>query len=248
MRRNVIILDLNFTDVQVQVSDYIVRYSELQARVKAELSGQDTSVQRTFVDLFRRLPKMSEEYCHKYVFDLCDRTWPPTRFEDISSDVNDFCESCFDYKLLEFVIDNCNCSTALKNDVQEYSKEIGEFKCCVTVSNLLQLKRVFLGTESLPKSCKKLKICYNIDPERTTLDYIDRFREEIWRYPKLTKCAFHVCSMTRATVQFAISEKYCYSLLEFVCSKYGEDFLQQHQICKILIEDMVLNKSVSVYR
>ena len=77
---------------------------------------------------------MSEEYCYKYMVDQCGRTWPPTRFEDICSDVNDFCQSCFDYKLLEFVIDKCSCSTALKNDIQEYSKEIGEFKCRVTVS------------------------------------------------------------------------------------------------------------------
>ena len=190
---------------------------------------------------------MSEECCHKYVYDHCDRTWPPTRFEDICNDVNDFCQSCFDYRLLEFVIENCNCSASLQNDIQEYSKEIGEFKCCVTVSKLLQLKRVFLGTGSLPKSYKKFKICHNIDVDRTTLDYIDRFREEIWRYPKLSKCAFHVCSMTGTTVEFAISEKYCYSLLEFVCSKYGEDFFQQHHIWKILNEDMVLNKSVCIY-
>ena len=189
---------------------------------------------------------MSEEYCHKYVFDHCGRTWPPTRFEDICSDVNDFCHSCFDYRLLEFVVDKCNCSTALKNDIEEYSKEIGEFKCCVTVSNFLQFTRVFLRAELLPKSCRKLKICYNIDPERTTLDFIDQFREKLWRYPELSKCAFHVCSMTRTTMEFAISEKCCYSLLKFVCNKYGEDLLQQHQIWKILIEDTVLDKSVCI--
>ena len=178
------------------------------------------------------------------MFDQCGGTWPPTRFEDLCNDVNDFCQSFFDYKLLEFVIEQCNCSRALKNDIHKYTKEIGEFKCFVTVSNFLQLMREFPRTESLPKHCKKFKICHNIDPETTTLDFIDQFREEIWRYPKLSKCGFHVCSITRATVEYAITEKCCYSLLEFVCSKDGEDLSRQHQILKVLIEDTILNKSV----
>ena len=239
------------TDPQLQVSGFIGRFNELRLRTKAEFSSQDRVLERNnFQDLMRTLPQECEEYYHRYVPDQHGCSWPPKSFEDLhGNDLNDFCQSCFDYKLLKFVVRNGNCSRALKRDVEQFSADVNEIKRNVTILELLQMNTEFPKTaESFPSSCSKLRITYDINPGITTIDFIDRFREQLWAYPNLSKCSLHVYSMSKTSVNFAVPKRFYYAILKFVCSKEGEDLMQLgvHQIGMIDIDDIQVNHEVSL--
>ena len=225
-----------------------VHFEKLKAKAEKELNAMSKA---TITPFYKLLPSRDEENLHL----CCGYCWPPTKFEELFKDVNNFCQIFFDYKLLEFVILNTSCTRDLKNDIEQYSNNVVDFRKHTSISTFLKYRCMLLNAMSLPDGyeiivtkCEHgyetIVTKYEDDPTERTLETLDCFRRDFWRNPEFSECTLHICKITTNSVEWAIPDAFRYTLMEFICSDDGQDLLQQYHIEAISTGDVTINHSV----
>ena len=216
-----------------------MQFKKLKAKAEKELNALSKATETPFSEL---LPSRDGENLHL----CCGYRWPPTNFQDLFEDVNEFCQICFDYKLLEFVICNTSCTGDLKNAIEQYSNKVIGFKkhTLSSISTFLECRCTLLNAMVLPDGYETVVTKYEDDPTERTLDTLDCFRRDFWKNPEFSECTLHVCKITTESVEWAIPDAFCYTLMEFICSEGGQDLLQQYHIETISVGDFNINHSV----
>ena len=241
---------LHNVETKTQITAFKARFTELQERTKAELIGLNKSVKTVRVKLSQTLPPRIEKDYHKYVNSKRGRA-QNINLDELFEDVREYCWNCFEYELLQQIIYSNNCHASLKNAMEQYGRDIEHFKQNTTASNFIQYQgEQLISRKIFPKGYRKLTVRHAINPTEYKLAKMDHFTEDIWNHPnsKLSKCAFHVFSITQSSVRVerAFPEEFSYTLIAFFCSEDGKAVLQEHQIDMIIIDDTVINQSVNI--
>lgn len=196
------------------------------------------------VKLLQTLPPRIKKDYQKYIHSKRGRG--QYNLDELFEDVSEFCQNCFEYELLQCIINSSNCRASLKNSIELYGRDVEHFKqqtIAVQYGKLLVKK-------SIPKGYRKLTTKHAVDPAEFTIARIDRFAEDVWNHPnsKLAECSFHVHDITHGsvTVDWAFPEEFGYTLIAFFCGEDGKEVLQEHQIDMIIIDDTVINQSVII--
>ena len=207
-------------DTEKQIKTFKERFAQLQERAKAELAHR--SINTINRKLMGALPQRLEKEYKKYI--LTKRGRKQTNVEELFDDLSDYCWSTFEYELLQFVIISNNCHPSLRNAMEQYANDVQHLKHSMTASRFMKLKHEFLMKISVPRGYRRLKVVHSTNPEEFTLADVDCFRDDIWSE--------------------SISEEFSYPLITFFCDENGKELLQQHHICRISIDDALINQSV----
>ena len=228
-------------ETETQITALKARFTELQARTRAEIVSLNKSVRTISVKLSQTLPPRIEKDYRKYVHSK--RGGAQNNLDELFEDISEFCQNCFEYELLQYII-NTNNSASLKNAMEQYGKDVERFKqhtIAVQYGKLLVKK-------SVPKGYRKLTTKHAVNPTECTLARIDQFSEDVWNHPhsKLAECSFHLHGIIQGsvTVDWAFPAEFSYTLIAFFCGEDGKEVLQEHQIDMIMIDDAVINQSV----
>ena len=216
--------------------------------MKAELVSLNKSVKTITVKLSQSLPPRIEKDYHKYV-QLKRGRMQNISLDELFEDVKEYCWNCFEYELLQHIINSNNCRPSLKNDMEEYGKDIEHFKWNTTASNFIQYQgERLISRKSFPKGYRKLTVLQAVNPTEYNLAKIDHFIEDVCNHPlsKLSACAFHVYGVTQSSVkvEWGFPEEFGYTLIAFISSEDGKELLQEHQVDVIAVDDTVINQSV----
>ena len=214
-----------------------VHFEELKAKAEKELHAQSEATETPFSEL---LPSRDEENLHL----CCGHRWPPNKFEELFDDINHFCQICFDYKLLEFVIQNTSCTRDLKNDIEQYSNKVVDLKKHTSISTFLECRCTLLNAKALPKGYEIIMTRYEDHATERTLETLDCFRRDFWTNPEFSECTLHIHNITKNSVEWTIPGVFHYTLMDFICSEDGQDLLQQYHMEAIFIDDVIINHSV----
>ena len=233
-------------EIQI-ISAFKTRFIELQERTKVELVSLKKSVKIVHVKLSQALPPRIKSDFQKYVHSK--RGISQNNLEELFEDVREYCGSCFEYTLLQQIINSSNCRASLKNDMERYGRDIEHFKQNTTALAFFQYQgEQLISRKMLPKGYRKLTTQHAMSPTEYKLASMDRFIEDVQNHPnsKLAECTFHIFGITPGSVQveWAFPDEFSYALIAFFCSEDGKELLQEHQVDVIKIDDTPINKSV----
>lgn len=241
---------LFITDVESQIRDFEIRFSELQADTEEELKKRHKTVETVSARLRALPPRLSKDSNMAYVKKLSSyNKEKPRTLEELFVQLNTCCWNCFEYELLEFIIKSNRCSKALENRMTEYAKDMQRFKDTTTISMFKRYGKQFFRGEKPPKDHKVVKTKHHsIDPAETTLSHLDHIREDICETVKLSECVqcFHKWSINTGCIeiQWIIPEEYDYDLISIFCAEAGKKLMERHQIEKIYINNVLIDNSV----
>ena len=232
-------------DTEQQVTEFRAKFSELHSKTRQELITLNRSVDVVNAKLRRALPARLEKDYYRFV--KSKRGGKQSSIEEFFDDISDYCWNCFEYELLQFVILSNNCHTALKNEIEEYGRDVQHFQYCTSASAFIQHGQKLLKKKSLARGYRKLKVKHAICSKEYTLANINGFREDIWKAdPSLSECAFHYHVFAEGSLEvvWAFHEEFSYPLIAFFCSEAGSELMQQYHINEIFIDDIPINSSV----
>ena len=237
----------NSIETESKITVFKTRFTELQERTKAELVSLKKSVKIISVKLTQALPPRIEKDFQKYVSSKRGRA--QHNLEELFEDVREYCWNCFEYELLQHIINSSNCRMSLKNAMEEYGMDVEHFKQNTTASNFIQYRgEQMILRKTLPKDYRKLTVRHPVNPTEYQLAKMDHFTQDVWNHPnsKLSECAFHVYGIRQSSVQveWAFLEEFSYNVIAFFCSRDGRELLEEHQVDIIRIDDTVINQSV----
>ena len=201
------------------------------------------------VKLSQALPPRIKNDFQKYVHSK--RGISQNNLEELFEDVREYCGSCFEYTLLQQIINSNNCRASLKNDMERYGRDIEHFKQNTTALAFFQYQgEQLISRKTLPKGYRKLTTQHAVSPTEYKLASMDRFTEDVQNHPnsKLAECTFHIFGIIQGSVQveWAFPDEFSYALIAFFCSEDGKELLQEHQVDVIKVDDTVINKSVII--
>lgn len=230
-------------DTETQIKTFKERFARLQERAKAELARRSVDVINS--KLMRALPSRLEKEYTNYI--LTKRGRKQSNIEELFDDLSDYCWNSFEYELLQFLITSNSCHSSLRNAMEQYANDVQHIKHLMTASRFMNLKEEFLMKKPFPRGYRRLKVIHSTKSEEFTLADVDCFRDDVWSGSKLTECAFHLHDITESCVivDWAFSEEFSYPLITFFCDENGKELLQHHCVSRILIDDALINQSVS---
>lgn len=240
---------LNITDIESQISDFEIRFSELQADTEAELTKRNKTVQSVSARLRALPPRLSKDSNMEYIKKLSSSNQEkPKTLEELFCQLNPCCWNCFEYELLEFVIKSNRCSKPLENRMNKYAEDMKRFKDTTTISTFIKHGKQFYKLKKVPQDHKVVRTKQHINPEENTLSYFDRIREDIWSAMKLSECIAHFhegrLQMGCVEMEWLIPEEFDYDLISVFCAEAGRKLMEQHHIEKIYINDVLIDNSV----
>ena len=226
------------SDMLTAVGQFEVRFSELLDRAKGELSHMDKPVEI----VYRLLTNLTGKTFHKYVLDL--RDGPPSNLDELFDDLNSYRSNSLEYDLLHEVIRRNGCSAALRKKMEQFARDVKEFKRHTTLSKLTVHKgRILKRKPRLKAYHKKLRTKHDIDPDTSTFMTVDHFQQEI---KALSKCHLYLVNMEvgSVTLEWTVLEEDEYTIVDLFCSEEGKELLQRHHISDVSIDDIPIDDSV----
>ena len=241
--------DLFITDIESQIRDFEIRFSELQADAEVELKKQHKTVETVSARLRALPPRLSKDSDMAYVKKLSSYNKEnPRTLEELFVQLNTCCWNCFEYELLEFIIKSNRCSKVLENRMDEYAKDMKRFKDTTTISMFIKHGKQFLKVKKPPEDHKVVKTKQHINPEENTLSYLDLIREDVWTTMKLSECIPHFHNWSLSTgcveIEWLMPEEYDYDLITCFCAESGKNLMERHQIESIHINGVLIDNLV----
>lgn len=236
------------TYVESKIRSLELQFCKLQADTEQELVGQNETVE-TVTTILRGLPQRIYKDYNKYVMRLSRPSRKLETLEELFAYLNKYCWNCFEYELLEFVVNAMNCSIILTNRMNDYGREVKIFKDKTTISLFMKYGRQFFIRKKIPRSYNKsmLRTIHDINPDEHTLSYLDHFQERIWKTDlKLSECVLQIYNLKDGCVEveWIVPEEFDYDLITFFCTEIGRELLEHHHITKIFLNDALIDHSV----
>ena len=229
------ILRYNFANCKLTQSRELVGQNETVATVTTKLRGLPQRIYKDYSKFVMRLSRPSPR--------------KPKTLEELFAYLNKYCWNCFEYELLEFVVNAMNCSIILTNRMNDYGREVKRFKDKTTISLFMKYGRQFFIRKKIPRSYNKsmLRTIHDINPDEHTLSYLDHFQERIWKTDlKLSECILQIYNLKDGCVEveWIVPEEFDYDLITFFCTEIGRELLEHHHITKIFLNDALIDNSV----
>ena len=228
---------LNLTDPESFTDHLNKRFTELMVKTKRELLRLDKSVDT----IYRLLRIQTGNGIHEHVLSL--RGTSPKNFDELFDDLNSYRSSSLEYELLEAIVKRNIRSQSLRKDMERYADHVKEFKQCTTVAKLVSHTYCLFRRKSKLKGHKNLRIIYELDPDKYTLETFDEFQRKVRTN---SKCQFQLCHIEIGSVmvEWRILEHQEYTLLLFFCGDVGKDLLMHYHASDVSIDGYRVDESV----
>ena len=104
------------------------------------------------------------------------------------------CWNFLEYHILKQLILH-QCSTRLKEEMEEYARDIQGFTTRITVTEFIKYRRYLAKHKVIRNSLRKLITKYNIDPDTYTLADLEKVRVKTTSHTRLTDFALQIYSV-----------------------------------------------------
>ena len=227
--------------------EFKAKFMELQSKAKLEITASNRSVEVVNAKLKSALSTRTEKDYFRFV--KIKRRGNQRNLEELFEDIGNYCGNFLEYELLQSVIMSNNCHTALKNEMEEYSREIRSFKYRTSGLTSIHHGRMLFGEKPRRKGYRRLKMKHAVSSKEYNLADIDSFREDVYRADSaLTECALHLYGIAEGSLEvvWEVHKEFSYPLIAFFCSDAGSEVVQQHNVCEMFIDDFAINHSVCI--
>ena len=153
--------------------------------------------------------------------------------------------NCFEYKLLQDVIESSNCSSALHNEMLRYADVVQQFQRQTKCSAFFGEQQE-ISTELIPPQFETIAITYKFDPDQFTVATLDTFRKQACSSMKISEYALMNISLRGSDVNVIVKWMFPLELrntmIYFFCGKTGQGLLKMYQVETMVIMDKLLYK------
>lgn len=232
------------TDARSKCEEFDQRFCKLLHKTKLELTAKKSkSVMFTRARTRKKsLPYSVKKNHYRYVREtVSSPDKENVNLDEFFSYVDMYSCNCFEYKLLEEVVESSNCSPALCNEMHLYAKDIKGFQQYTTS---LELVRQNVGSEMefIPPHFEHMTTFH---PQKCTLEALYAFRKEACLSMELPEYAILNNSLTpgsiRVTWMFPVELRS--NILPFLCGRIGQRLLQTYCIETLVIADHILHQN-----
>ena len=233
------------TDAKSKSEEFDRRFSKLLHKTKLELTAKKnkSAMFNRARTRMRTLPYSVKRDHYRYVRETVScQDKRNVNLDEFFSYVDMYSHNCFEYKLLEEVVENSNCSPALCNEMHLYAKDIQGFQQS-TKSLLFVHQNVGTEMEFIPPYFEHMTTFH---PQGCTLEDLYAFRKEACLLMEIPEYAILNNSLTPGSIRvmWMFPVELRNDITPFLCGKIGQRLLQTHYIETLLIADQVLHHNI----
>ena len=229
-------------DVTSKTKDFEECFSKLLQNAKSELISKTRSVETFKAKLrVKTLPCSVRKYHYQHIRRVIHFQYH--RFidwEEFFAYLNMYCYNCFEYKLLAEVIKVGDCSAALNNQMEDYTKDVQTFQRNVKCSSLFN-HQTSLG--SIPPHFEIISTTHQVDPDRYSVADLDAFRKDVCSSVDEPEYALSKISSTPGcpmVTEWIFPSELKNTIQRFFYCETGQRLLQIHSIEVMLIAGKVV--------
>ena len=237
--------------MRLKTKEFEECFRRLLFKTKSELSAQKRSKAHIGNKLKQRTSPCSIKKKHyRYARRIARRRDKRfVKMEEFLPYLDMYSYNCFEYQLLEEVVNYSKCSSALRAEMFQYSRDVQNFQQSINCSTFFHEQNVDIGEDEIPPNFGLIATKHNVDPDVCTPADLSTFRTEACSSMEISEYALMNVSSTFGSinVKWMFPIELRETVNSFFSGKTSHNLLKDHHIESVsVMDEIVYQHSVSL--